>query len=678
MVALSDDVGMLFHQRAACRQRGEFETADKLRERLHTLGVVLDDRNGGYKVVLPAMASSSAGPAPRTDAGYTAAWHAATLDCELVSLEAYLAHSAAWMHVPRLQTYRELLGKRVEERHAIATRLGERLGDEVAARGTGAVLCVEKPYLEGFMRGFHASGSRAPFVLLAINGGDSPLTATVQARLLTLPGLRACYAHNLHTPPSAAAATIMRPLPLGALPLGASAAAGDVALRHASTCARPWADRDPRLLVSPMRLNSRIRERYLEVLSGAAYAPLVRIVSERLAFSDFLTLLASHRCALSPPGRGHDCFRTWQFLVVGTMPLVAHDAAFDARLLDAGPVGIPAPEDLTPASLAALLAGLRPPDQSDILLSSWTRRWHADLGSGTAEAAAITTNAVASGVAEDQMGPGLSSLSRAATGPRRAPTPTLPPPLPALVVGFSTGHVGTTSLSSRGMYACACDDRAHCRCALANYGFFHELGQRRGLQSSHATLRDWHEAPLPTGCTLAAREAALVARAYLPRWRQHAHSLVLSHDTLYLYKGILAAVPLEQLLFVRIRRARHEFVESFGKYDAIGRDWFHLEPTDHECAASAAATEAATAAVWSTLTTAEKAGWFHDEVEARWQQLRRAHPTLRVIELEWSKARAGSFEAMADALACAAGMRLCEDGAAHRRAGSRKHASACQ
>ena len=33
-----------------------------------------------------------------------------------------------------------------------------------------------------------------------------------------------------------------------------------------------------------------------------------------------------------------------------------------------------------------------------------------------------------------------------------------------------------------------------------------------------------------------------------------------------LYKGVLAVIPHEQLLFVRIRRARHEFIASFSRY----------------------------------------------------------------------------------------------------------------
>ena len=72
-------------------------------------------------------------------------------------------------------------------------------------------------------------------------------------------------------------------------------------------------------------------------------------------------------------------------------------------------------------------------------------------------------------------------------------------PPPRYVFGFSTGHVGTTSLSSRSMYECTCATRAHCKCELAGIGFFHETGRRRGLQETHPRLYEWHEASVSPG-----------------------------------------------------------------------------------------------------------------------------------------------------------------------------------
>ena len=97
----------------------------------------------------------------------------------------------------------------------------------------------------------------------------------------------------------------------------------------------------------------------------------MRIVTGRLPFDAFLALLASHRFALSPPGRGHDCFRTWQALAVGTTPLVANDPAF-ASLSHLGAVAVPLdPEELTPDALRALLAAQRPPDTAAVDVRFW-------------------------------------------------------------------------------------------------------------------------------------------------------------------------------------------------------------------------------------------------------------------------------------------------------------------
>lgn len=61
------------------------------------------------------------------------------------------------------------------------------------------MLVVEKPYLEGFAEGYLRSARafekrlldddhvhHAPFVLLALNGGDEPLTVEVQEKVAVL------------------------------------------------------------------------------------------------------------------------------------------------------------------------------------------------------------------------------------------------------------------------------------------------------------------------------------------------------------------------------------------------------------------------------------------------------------------------------------------------------------
>lgn len=70
-----------------------------------------------------------------------------------------------------------------------------------------------------------------------------------------------------------------------------------------------------------------------------------------ILFPYILSLLG----ALSPPGRGYDCGRTWQVLAVGSVPLVLNDDRFDQRLHAAGPQWMPPAEQLSPELLATIL-----------------------------------------------------------------------------------------------------------------------------------------------------------------------------------------------------------------------------------------------------------------------------------------------------------------------------------
>ena len=46
------------------------------------------------------------------------------------------------------------------------------------------VICIERPYLEGFVEGVQEMPSSFPFVLLVVNGGDAPLTEELQSQWL--------------------------------------------------------------------------------------------------------------------------------------------------------------------------------------------------------------------------------------------------------------------------------------------------------------------------------------------------------------------------------------------------------------------------------------------------------------------------------------------------------------
>jgi len=302
------------------------------------------------------------------DLGHDEAWHTKFSALQLATIEAYHAHSDFWKHMPSLTRYREVpKGERCRVAEAFAKGLASAIGDGAKP----AVICVERPWVEGFIRGILEQPLSGAFVLLVVNGGDAPLTADLQEQIAGLPGLRACFANNLHAP---RAHGLFHPLPLGVT--------GEASLRRVREAARPWERRDRRLLITPMRSNNRFRKRYLEILSGAEYGELVRIVSGHLPHDAFLELLSEHQCILSPPGRGYDCGRTWQALAVGCVPLVVEDRAFDQRLhLEAGPVFVPPPELLTPDALEDVLSNLGDPSRylDKLEMGHWRKLWSSYL-----------------------------------------------------------------------------------------------------------------------------------------------------------------------------------------------------------------------------------------------------------------------------------------------------------
>ena len=100
------------------------------------------------------------------------------------------------------------------------------------------VICVEKPYIDGFIDGLEST-IRVGFVLLTVNGGDVPLGHGQQEKIARLPGLLACFANNLHQPINA---DLFHPLPIGL--------AGEALIYQIRKSLSPWKSRDRRLLVT--------------------------------------------------------------------------------------------------------------------------------------------------------------------------------------------------------------------------------------------------------------------------------------------------------------------------------------------------------------------------------------------------------------------------------------------
>mmetsp|Transcript_24117 Transcript_24117/g.61341 ORF Transcript_24117/g.61341 Transcript_24117/m.61341 type:complete len:135 (+) Transcript_24117:2-406(+) len=126
-----------------------------------------------------------------------------------------------------------------------------------------------------------------------------------------------------------------------------------------------------------MKLTSRLRSEYLASLRRPEFAELVVLQEERLTLREFLSLVSRHKFVLSPPGRGYDCFRTWQAIALGTTPMVVNDPRFDQRLHNHGCGWCPLPADLTASNLQDALEAAPDPAVSfrRVLVQEWAREW---------------------------------------------------------------------------------------------------------------------------------------------------------------------------------------------------------------------------------------------------------------------------------------------------------------
>eukprot|EP00931_Biecheleriopsis_adriatica_P025542 TRINITY_DN15649_c0_g2_i1.p1 TRINITY_DN15649_c0_g2~~TRINITY_DN15649_c0_g2_i1.p1 ORF type:complete len:399 (-),score=75.47 TRINITY_DN15649_c0_g2_i1:92-1267(-) len=169
---------------------------------------------------------------------------------------------------------------------------------------------------------------------------------------------------------------------------GSRAGAISEAYRKVNATSQPWASRKKKMLIAAMS-NVSIRNQYKARLKDPEFADLVDFWDERVPIETFLKKVAEYQFLLSPPGGGYDCYRHWEALAVGTVPMVTVDPSMDLRLFDdSGATWIPPPEDLTKDSLAAALAKGRDPSRHAKLLYAdyWRKRWRKHLPAQIVEA----------------------------------------------------------------------------------------------------------------------------------------------------------------------------------------------------------------------------------------------------------------------------------------------------
>ena len=196
--------------------------------------------------------------------------------------------------------------------------------------------------------------------------------------------------------------------------------------------------------------------------------------------------------------------------------------------------------------------------------------------------------------------------------------------------GISTGHAGSTTLSTS---MCFEDDREHSPISWQFEGS-HNYGDHGTAHSSYG-LKTWYES-VPAGSTEQA--ASLVSSVLLPDMALKAgrkQTVVdLGH---HVNLGLLEALTAQlqpKMRYIRIIRSRFDTVRSFmgeNKVPCAQREgMFTLCPLKHpdiELPVSRL--------TWAKMSDAQSILWYIDEVEARWQRLRRAHPVLPHLTVNW-------------------------------------------
>jgi hypothetical protein len=200
------------------------------------------------------------------------------------------------------------------------------------------------------------------------------------------------------------------------------------------------------------------------------------------------------------------------------------------------------------------------------------------------------------------------------------------------VFGFSTGHVGTSSLSKATMYV-----------NTSNISFVHEASQ----ESAKYAVR-WRNGTKEM-------DSIYVRRKFLPKvlnFKKSKEMLIdMGHHTICFADSLIKYVNKEtnySLLFIRIRRRRLEtaFSLMYMAPHIVLRDlsdmMFRYHPYERE---TEIVLKPPSKQVWMNFTVFQQALWYIDETEMRWQKLiadNRAH--LNYLEVWWSSQEHGSFE----------------------------------
>jgi hypothetical protein len=197
-----------------------------------------------------------------------------------------------------------------------------------------------------------------------------------------------------------------------------------------------------------------------------------------------------------------------------------------------------------------------------------------------------------------------------------------------LIFGFSTGHVGTTTLCTPAAYNAD-------EIAQNNVKFVFE---RAGVPPAVCGKRDWDMK----------KEIQHVEYYYGPEiltdvpLTGKSTIVDLSHANICFYRGLIHVLHRENIpfKFIRIRRERLETAVSLSilvndTVDFFGRDYYRFHPFEAQHLTHLRIPGGN--ATWKKFTATQKIFWVIDETQARWEALLAHFPDLPVAYIYWSK-----------------------------------------
>lgn len=210
------------------------------------------------------------------------------------------------------------------------------------------------------------------------------------------------------------------------------------------------------------------------------------------------------------------------------------------------------------------------------------------------------------------------------------------------VFGWSTGHVGTTTLSEQRFYG-----------SPDNVTFLHEMKfGKQGVPHAEYVYdtEKWLAGNYST-------EYQYVKTRYVPwlllnKYNRSRTLVDLGHNINYFYTALVDYLQHEthySFAFARLRRERLETAQSltFGhpgeSFSDVCQDLVtRFCPFDHADEVVLRVPNGTW--TWASFSNVQKALWIADETEARWRQLKARVPSLSYVEILWGKAWEGSMD----------------------------------